>query len=112
MCAHVGLQRRCLLEHFSTVRTLVRALLVHARVSGQAVDGGEGAMAEVALVRLGAEGDLLLCYFDADALHPVGSFVPPSRLFKAAHDARLSAFFVLTQEVLALMLEVVLRGLE
>lgn len=110
--AHVGLQRRRLLEHFPTVRALVRALLMHARVSGQAVDGGERAMAEVALMGLGAERYLLLCYFDPDGVHPVRTFVPPSRLFKATHDARLAALLVLTQEVLPLMLEVVFRGLE
>lgn len=111
--AHVALQRCRLLEHFPTIRALVRALLVHARVSGQPVHGGEGAMAQVALVGLGTERYLLLGYFEADGLRPVRSFVPPSRLFKATHDARrLSALLVLTQEVLPLVLQVVFRGLE
>lgn len=112
VCAHVRLQRRQLLEHLSTLGALVRALLVYTLVSGQPVNGGERAVAELALLGLGTERHLLLCYSDPNVFRPLCRLVPPSHLLQATHNAWLAALFVLTQEVLSLVLEEVLWGLE
>lgn len=112
VCAHVGLQRCRLLEHLSTLGTFKRALLVDALVRRQTVDGGEGPVAEFTLLGLGTECYLLLCHSNTKVLHPLRSFVPSSQLLKATHDARLSALFVLSQEVHPLVLEEVFGGLE
>lgn len=112
VCAHVCLQRRRLLEHLSALGTVVRALLVHTFVSGQSVYGSEGSVAKLTLLGLGTEHCFLLCHSNMNGLHPVCSVIPPLRLLKATHDPRLSTLFVLTQEVLSLVLEEVFRGLE
>lgn len=85
---------------------------MHTFVSSQPVNGGEGAVAELTLLGLGTECYLLLGYSNPNVLHPLCSVIPPSHLLKATHDTWLSALFVLTQEVLSLVLEEVFWGLE
>lgn len=90
----------------------MRAQLMHAFVSSQPVDGGECAVADLTRLGLGTERYLLLCHSNPNVLHPLCCLLPPSHLLEATHDAWLSALFVLTKEVLSLVLEEVLWGLE
>lgn len=90
----------------------MRALLVHTFVSGQPVDRGEGAAAEFTLLGLGPDCCFLLRYSNPNVLRLLRNLFPPSHLLEATHDSWLSALFVLTQEVLSLVLEEVFWCLE
>lgn len=114
--AHVGLQRRGLLEHPAAFVALKRALLVYAPVRCHAVDGGEGALAELAFLRFGAE--CCCCRLPIGGsleAQSLGRLCRLCRLVPQPHflqNAGLAAFLVLGLEVHALVLQEVLGRLE
>lgn len=115
--AQVGLHRALFLEDPATLGAFVRALLVHALVRFEAVGGDERAAAQRALLRLGRCRRFLLRRYESVGLsygvvRLVRQFPAPRGFLKAAHEPPVRTLFFLSQEVLPLVLEEVLRCLE